>query len=471
MKTMDHLKRNCFLLFFIPVALYAMSADGFCAQVKRTEAIAVADLWYAMEINSKHTKMDPAEKAARLDNIRSRRVLCLVSEEDLVKRPPRDGKVLGYIVLYEPTGFVVVSGEDRMEPVLVFEAEGTFSWEQHDQNFMRYYLKKALVGNWENLGKKEANNLKAGIHPNWSYLRSRLAKKESLQEATHNRGDRGRSVYVLWDTATWDQWNPYNDTVTTNNGNIAGIPTGCVATAMAIKMRFHEWPPYGKSSHNYTDNQGTVQFNHSVNFANQTYDWAAMPTTNIVQPNPDVADLMYHCGVAVEMNYEVGGSGAVTEDAPEAMEDYFYYKAHEWNTSNHEDDLETSIVGGLPALMRWPGHAMVADGYRDTGSTYFHVNLGWGGTSNGWYNLDNILGNAIAGSAPYSQPTSWIYVSTNGSPMGFGTLRNPYLFLSQGYAAVPEDGHLWLNAGSYSGVTTFDKAMTLHSYEGTVVID
>ena len=78
------------LLLLIFLALGVTNA--FSALVNKDEAVAVADLWYAMEINSEHTKMDPAEKAARLADIRSRQVLYLVSTEDLVERPPRDGK-------------------------------------------------------------------------------------------------------------------------------------------------------------------------------------------------------------------------------------------------------------------------------------------------------------------------------------------------------------------------------------------
>lgn len=478
MKTRYRLKRFILTFLGVTVLLIVGASKGFCEQVTVKEAIAVADLWYAMEINSDHVKLEPEEKAARIGQIRNRSLLYLVAKDEVSRRPPEEGKgpILAYIVQYRPTGFVVVSGEDRIEPILVFNAENDFRYDEWEHNYMPFYLEKALGGRWDILNDEIAAGKQPPTHERWIRLRSRLNSKPDLKTITHRSSGGGDGIYVLWDTPLWDQGDPYDETVIAHNGGIAGIPTGCVATAMAIKMRYHEWPLTGEGAHFYFDLQGSVNFVHYVDFGAQSYDWSAMPTKDIdpAQSYPELADLMYHCGVSVDMDYEVGSSGAYTGDAPAAMRDYFRYTGYLWHTSNHEPDLITSIRGGLPTLLRWDGHAMVADGYRDTGPEYFHINLGWSGGSNDWYNLNNVLGHVIIGSAPFSQPEGWKYVSWKGSTYKWGTLPQPYQFLSEANAAVPAGGQIWIESGTYTGSgnepITFSKAMKIKPYLGPVII-
>ena len=204
-----------------------------------------------------------------------------------------------------------------------------------------------------------------------------------------------------------------------------------------------------------------------------------MPMENILAHNPDIANLMYHCGVSLELNYEANSTGGNTADAEGAMEDHFRYKDCEYNTSDHEADAIQSILGGLPVQMGGESnttkgkHGVVACGYRDTSSTHFYINCGWGGVDNGWYNLGDVSGNqyTITKSLPFCQPTGWYYVSTTGSPSGTGTLRNPLIFVFQANNAVPEGGQIWLEAGAHAcGPITFDKRMKIQNYHGQAVL-
>jgi hypothetical protein len=407
----------------------------------------------------------------------NRRVRYLVSGDELRADPPERGPVLAYVVEYGRTGFVVVSGDDRIDPVLTFNIEGRFRFDDPERNFMRHYLQKALIGRWDHLRAQVRTGKKVPMHTGWMRLRKRLGGNPDFQKATFQGSGGGRGTYVVWDTALWGQGDPYNDTVTAHNGNIQGIPTGCTATAMAIKMRFHEWPPYGNGSHGYSDSNGSVQYSHYVDFSAQTYDWTAMPTGTL-DPNsayPEVSDLMYHCGVAVEMDYEVGGSGAWPSAA--ATNVYFLYKGTIEMWLAHDLPAMQSIVGGLPVVMSSAPHTVVACGYRDSPSPYFYLNCGWNGGSNDWYNLDNIPGGGgcpIEMSYPFSAPLLYIYVDFASSGPESGLLQEPYNTVGEGNAAVLSGGELWIRSGLYTGTgnvpITFKKAMEIKPYGGGAVM-
>jgi len=164
----------------------------------------------------------------------------------------------------------------------------------------------------------------------------------------------------------------YNDTVADNVGNNEHVPTGCAATAMAIKMRFHEHPTYGHGSHAYYDECDGEEHYHSVSFWSHLYDWSDMPKEEVTSTNQDVADLMYHCGVAIEMDYEE----CLSTKWPDGddWDAYFYYEGTEEIWDNHEDTIKTSIKGGLPVVFSNEGHVVLADGYRDTEAMHFHLN-------------------------------------------------------------------------------------------------
>ncbi|CAK0769830.1 hypothetical protein CCP3SC15_30057 [Gammaproteobacteria bacterium] len=60
--------------------------------------------------------------------------------------------------------------------------------------------------------------------------------------------------------------------------------------------------------------------------------------------------------------------------------------------------MRTEINASRPAVGYIPDHAVVVDGYRyESNSDFFHVNYGWGETSNGWYFLNAIPGGGLSG--------------------------------------------------------------------------
>lgn len=195
----------------------------------------------------------------------------------------------------------------------------------------------------------------------------------------------------------WGQTAPYNDLCPELNGQ--RTVTGCVATALAQVMAWHQWPTQGTGSNSYTWRGQTL----TVDFSQITYDWDNMTPTyssSSTQGSENaVATLMYSCGVAVDMNYNVasaGGSGASAFSVPGALVQYFgydsgayyapreYYGLEEWNELVYDQLVNCGPVQ-YSGQNNEGGHSFVCDGYDTDG--YFHINWGWNGESNGYFLL------------------------------------------------------------------------------------
>lgn len=203
----------------------------------------------------------------------------------------------------------------------------------------------------------------------------------------------------------WDQDAPYNRLSPTlkftNMTTTYETVTGCVATAMAQVMKYHNWPDVGVGSHSYTwqPYSNAVAQTLSCDFSAMKFDWDNMldvygSSYTDAQGNA-VAQLMYACGVSLDMDYDAaqnGGSGAVTAEIASALVNYFKYSRSAFYATRDlysYDEWENLIYNELkekrPVVLNGRGtgggHAFVCDGY--AGDHYFHINWGWSGSSNG----------------------------------------------------------------------------------------
>ena len=266
-------------------------------------------------------------------------------------------------------GYVIVSGDDKAAPVLGYSDEGTF----------------------------DVNNIPDGLQYWLDYYASEMSYLRAHPQAggITPRSELTTSVSPLL-TTLWNQGAPYNDQCPTYSGG--RTVTGCVATATAQIMKHYNWPAQGSGSHTYECNVNKEGYQTLSADFNVTYDWDNMlddysSSYTTVQANA-VATLMYHLGVASEMNYG-RSSGTQTYNMMEALRTYFGYnksmKLHKrGNTPIAQWDslLRNELDNAHPVLFSGftpggGGHAFVFDGYNADG--YYHVNWGWGGTSNGYF--------------------------------------------------------------------------------------
>jgi hypothetical protein len=117
--------------------------------------------------------------------------------------------------------------------------------------------------------------------------------------------------------------------------------------------------------------------------------------------NSALAELQYHLGVSVDLDYGPNGSGMHNHHAALALRTYFGYSPNTeyvfrdtchltWKglILTHLDNHIPLYYAGWADTINVSGHAFVCDGYQDT--TYFHFNWGWSGTDDGYYTLDNL---------------------------------------------------------------------------------
>jgi hypothetical protein len=202
----------------------------------------------------------------------------------------------------------------------------------------------------------------------------------------------------------WDQGEPYYNQCPVWLGKNSAV--GCVATAMSQIMRYYEWPIKGAGTHSYA----CPTLDYRVIFADfsDEYDWENMPYTTPdydIQAEKDaVSELCFEAGVSVEMSYSPGCSGAWVEDVAAALKDHFRYKTDvkvvwrkdypnvkAWfNVFKNQRDLERPAEFAI--LGDSGNHAVVADGYLIDGtSNKVHLNMGWSGEDDEYYDLDSII--------------------------------------------------------------------------------
>lgn len=198
-------------------------------------------------------------------------------------------------------------------------------------------------------------------------------------------------------TDLWHQEPPYNALCPVVNGDTCVV--GCVATAMAQVMNYHQWPERGNGIIDYIDSLGCGQRLHA-DLSTHTYQWDLMLDDYNTQPYTQqqlaaVAQLSYDCGLAVGMKYNPIASGARVVQQPMAMVNNFsydtslqllfrnFYTQVEWDSImfNELAAQRPMLVGGWATGL---AHAFVCDGYDANG--FFHICIGNPeGDANGYY--------------------------------------------------------------------------------------
>ena len=281
-------------------------------------------------------------------------------------------------------GFVIVSADDRFRPIVGYSDEGPFATENPSPELM-FYLDRII----------EARSSRNAV-----VLSDTEQEWESVATTGHMLSrNGGRGVDYIC-TTKWNQDSPYNYYAPEASSGPGGrCYAGCVATAMSQVMKRWDYPTQGSGSHSY------YCYGHgmlSANFGATTYDLEHMPDQLIGSSQQEieaVALLMYHCAVAVDMEFSPNGSGANSWDVPDAIEQYFSYSSHatlkmrdQYSLTSWQNMLKESHDIGWPVyysgFSNSGGHAFVCDGYDD--SDLFHFNWGWGGSSDGWFVIDEI---------------------------------------------------------------------------------
>ena len=320
------------------------------------------------------------------------------------------GEVPAYYVFPngEGKGFTVVSGDDRLPEVVGYSDKGTYDEENLPSNyvgFMKAY--EEMVGQLDN-GDSRAS--------------ASIAEAKALRGSGYQQP----TVAPLLGSIQWNQMTPYNNMCPMYNSTDRSV-TGCVATAMAQVMMYYQYPNSLQADIpeyvSRTNHLSIPQINKG-----ESYDWDNMlpqyasyePLNYTDAQAAAVAKLLYHCGVACEMDYGPSSGANVT---PAILSTYFGYDSDLMQDLNRDvftlaewsQIMDKELTAKRPILYSGQssdgGHEFVCDG--TDGNGLYHINWGWGGYQDGYFDvtiLNPDKGGAGSGSAPdgYNQYCSMI---------------------------------------------------------------
>ena len=347
--------------FLLLAASVLLSLSMLAGPVTREQAQEIASQFFM--------KKSGTHRAAANISVQSHAVLGQLSTK---------GDPLMYAVsLGNEQGFVIVSGDDRMRPILAYSDKGDFNESQMPDNIRAWLQEYAREMRW-----LDAHNYQPA-------------------QTTHRAGEIKTAIAPLMVT-TWDQGTPYNDLCPLDGGKRS--VTGCVATAMAQVVYYNaiksgmpetlvcDIPAYTTYSKNISV--------PAISTTDYPMNWSLMCPSYTDSESDEakeaVARLMRACGQGVEMDYTNGESGAMSSDIAPALKNYFgfdatthcvdrdSYSLKAW-TDLIYNELKNGRVVCYVGQSAGGGHAFVADGY--DGDELFHINWGWGASCDGFFAL------------------------------------------------------------------------------------
>jgi hypothetical protein len=335
-----------------------------------------------------------------------------------------DGSLDYYIVYLLPSGFVIVSADDLVEPIVGF-VSGYAYFDPSPNNALGALVSRDLPSRIESAKRLESRLnqgnawTKQDLLARIGSLKAKIKWRNLKVSAATVAAGRAMSVSDVRVPAlmgtTWGQYNAWGtNSYCYNYYTPSHYYDGCVATAMAQFMRYSQWPIAGVGRQTKTIRVGSVSQTATTRGGDGlggAYNWSRMDLTpdyaTTAAQREAIGALCYDAGVAASMQYSSGGSGAYMHDARTALVSTFRYSNAVMGGNEYSDIgaglvdmINPNLDAGSPVLLAifqitngsyGAGHAIVADGYGYNDSTlYHHLNMGWDGLADAWYNLPSV---------------------------------------------------------------------------------
>ena len=339
-----------------------------------------------------------------------------------------EGVSVGYIVAVKPSGYLLVSFDDDLVPVLLYSPVGRFVPNEVSQlgSVESWIMPEAKVRLQTTIERREIllqtgeealmtqlrsdapstrawqffNRDPASFEPLVSGVNEKVA---TLAGATLKVEKLGPLLSTIWNQGEDRAPFTYNLYTPAASG-CAHTVTGCVATATAQILKYWNWPDRGTGSSSYPWNGQTLSANYDF-----AYNWSSMPNALSGSSSPTqidaVARLMQHVGIAFRMSFgcgSTGGSGAYTSDVATVLPQYFKYRSgistlvrSSMSAANFYAGIKAELDANPPRPVLFSmqsssgGHAVVLDGYQSGVTNIVQVNMGWGGFANAFYDISN----------------------------------------------------------------------------------
>ncbi len=363
-----------------------------------------------------------------------------------------DALSLYHVVHLEPSGFVITSTDDEIDPIVAFSDNGTYEYSEANPlcalvtNDMRVRMRsihhRRTVSSV--LASREAAESRSEAQQKWGDLEHspQVSSPALAVEAWTNPLSDMRVAPLIetqWSQTTASGYACYNyftpqwleGSVGFNVGDPDNYPCGCVATAISQLLYYHRYPVQAPQQGRYgitvTPDDGSPSQGIYVNLLGgdlhgSPYRWDLMPVTAADDATGEerqaIGMLCADAGAAVFTNYGPTGSGASIFDIAPALQQTFHYSSAILGVES-EDGLAYTLMPYLESMVNpnldagYPvvlciysldgGHAVLMDGYGYNYATpYYHLNMGWSGIDDAWYNLPNVKQFDFVGACVYN---------------------------------------------------------------------
>lgn len=328
-------------------------------------------------LNKKNSRQSLKLKNAQIQQIKD------------IKSVEVDGQVMFHVAELEPQGFVVMSNDKRIDPVIAYSENSIFSYNTDSTNVLYGLLINDLslrsdVSNEEDKWKGELTQLKSANTEEF---------RQWPEEGTTSTGG--------WVETTWHQGSPYNALLPLDPSTGVRVATGCVPVALSQIVNYHKNIGEFELNEEYRYRSWARPATFFIDDDSELYDFASFDEINSYlssirekyDSNSELTDneisaLQFMAGILVKTKYTCGGSGtsnAYLNEIEGIFKSEFGYSS--CDVSNIFDlqiyqSLKNNIRLGEPAYLglgnsdSHVGHAVICDGYNT--DNYFHLNFGWG---------------------------------------------------------------------------------------------
>ena len=354
-----------------------------------------------------------------------------------------NGQTLFYAVYLDKGGLLVLSPDDALDPVVAFSGEASDLTDPSPCNHFRLMLERDMPSQVmaARAGEVKDASVKAA---KWALLRAAARDPQGVKAGLGTISDMRVKPLIA---TRWDQSYVYQGktklacynyyTPNSGDGNANNFLCGCVATAYAQLMKFYNFPRKGPGAKGFTvtvNGVARARYLRGGDGAGGAYSWVNMPNDPAalakagqltVTQRKAIGALCHDAGVASQMGYTASQSSAVFNGDPLAFTFGYVFDrgSVSENSSIPRKDINNfvnpNLDAGMPCAMAIRsssgGHAILVDGYGFVyGAVYHHLNMGWAGSGDAWYQLP-----AITSSPGYNLVNRDIY---NIWPVGRGGL-------------------------------------------------
>lgn len=292
-----------------------------------------------------------------------------------------------FLVTISSGGYVIISGSENAIPVLAYSLDESFPDSESLPCNVNYWLNR-YSEQISFLKTNEFSNNKAVL------LWSKYAAEDFRIRSDNNMASSVEPLII----SKWNQPWPYNGMCPADaQGSHGHCVTGCVATAMGQLLYYYRFPEHGLGSYAYYHpDYDSI----AANFDTTYYRWNEM-LSSVNQQNDAIAELLFHQGASVDMDYGPSSSGMWNHKAAYSLQNHFrmgpetvyYFRDSitlDWDSIliANLDQRKPLYYAGWAGVGSESGHAFVCDGYDNP--DYFHFNWGWGGSYDGYFYLNTL---------------------------------------------------------------------------------